>query len=373
MIKFLDLKKINESFEPELSSAIRRVLDSGWYLLGDETKLFEEEYARFIGSRHCVGVANGLDALRIIFKAYVEMGRMKEGDEIIVPANTYIASILAITDNRLNPVLAEPSIDTFNIDPYGIEKLITPRTRGIMTVHLYGRNSITDELLEIVRKHNLILVEDNAQAQGCHFGESRTGSLGDAAGHSFYPGKNLGAIGDAGAVTTDDDQLASVVRAIANYGSRIKYENIYKGLNSRLDEIQSAVLRVKLKRLDADNLRRDQIARIYLKGIDNSLVIKPEPLPAIGTIKHLQHVWHLFVIRTVHRDKLHSFLSLKDIQTVIHYPIPPHRQNAYRELGHLHLPVSEQIHNEVLSLPISQVMSDDEAKIIIDTVNHFKV
>src|SRR5450759_1890971 len=263
MIKFLDLKKINDSFEPELSSAIKRVLDSGWYLLGNEAKAFEEEYEQYIGTKNCIGVANGLDALRLILRAYLEIGAMKEGDEIIVPANTYIASILAITDNRLIPVLVEPEINTYNIDPFKIEEKITESTKGVMIVHLYGQNAMHPEIKRIVDKYNLKLIEDNAQAQGAFYGSSRTGSLGDASGHSFYPGKNLGALGDAGAVTTNNDELAETVRAIANYGSNVKYKNLYKGLNSRLDEIQAAILNVKLPRLDADNQRRREIAQYY--------------------------------------------------------------------------------------------------------------
>ncbi len=255
MVKFLDLKAINDSFEPELSNSIKRVLDAGWYLLGNEVTSFEKEYADYIGTKHCVGVANGLDALRLILRAYIELGVMQEGDEIIVPANTYIASILAITENRLTPVLVEPDINTYNIDPFKIEEKITSRTKGIMIVHLYGKNAMHPEIQRLVEKYNLKLIEDNAQASGAYYREKRTGGLGDAAGNSFYPGKNLGALGDAGAVTTDDDNLASVIRAIANYGSIKKYVNDYQGLNSRLDEIQAAILRVKLPRLDADNQR----------------------------------------------------------------------------------------------------------------------
>ncbi len=373
MIKFLDLKKINDSFEPELSSAIKRVLDSGWYLLGNEVRAFEEEYSDYIGTRHCIGVANGLDALRIILKAYIEMGTMTEGDEIIVPANTYIASLLAITDNRLKPVLAEPSLETYNIDPLLIEGLITPRTKGIMIVHLYGQNSMADAISDIAARHNLVVIEDNAQAQGCYFREKRTGSLGNAAGHSFYPGKNLGALGDAGAVTTDNDELATAVRAIANYGSIVKYENICKGLNSRLDELQAAILRTKLKRLDQDNRRRNQIAGYYLKNINNDLITKPRvDIPSQDPEK-LSHVWHLFVIRTKYRDRLQQYLADNDIQTVIHYPIPPHRQGAYKEWGSPSLPVTELIHDQVLSLPISPVMTDEETVQIVEIVNGFKI
>jgi len=269
MIKFLDLKAINDSFEPQLTNSIKRVLASGWYLLGEEVKSFEQEYASYIGTSHCIGVANGLDALRLILKAYIEMGAMKEGDEIIVPANTYIASMLAITDNRLIPVLVEPDIKTYNINPYKIEEKITRRTKAIMIVHLYGQNAMSPEIQHLVEKHNLKLIEDNAQAQGCLYQNKRTGSFGDAAGNSFYPGKNLGALGDAGAITTNNDELAEVVRSIANYGSRIKYENQFKGLNSRLDEIQAAILRVKLSRLDEDNQRRRKVAEYYINNIKN--------------------------------------------------------------------------------------------------------
>ena len=275
MIKFLDLKAINDSFEPKLSDAIKRVLDSGWYLLGDEVKAFEQEYSDYIGTKHCIGVANGLDALRLILKAYTELGIMHEGDEIIVPANTYIATILAITDNRLIPVLVEPDINTYNINPFKIEEKITSRTKGIMIVHLYGQNAMHTEIERLIKKYNLKLIEDNAQAQGCFYQDKRTGSLGDAAGHSFYPGKNLGALGDAGAVTTDDDELADIVRTIANYGSKVKYQNLYQGLNSRLDEIQAAILRVKLPRLDAYNHYRREIAKYYLENIISPLLILP--------------------------------------------------------------------------------------------------
>jgi dTDP-4-amino-4,6-dideoxygalactose transaminase len=362
MIKFLDLKEINDSFEPLIINSMRRVLDSGWYLLGNEVKAFEQEYAEFIGVKHCIGVANGLDALRLIFKAYLEMGVMKESDEIIVPANTYIASILAISDNRLVPVLVEPNNETYNIDPFKIEEKITDRTRAIMIVHLYGQNSMHPEILKIVKKYNLKLIEDNAQAQGCRYGEKCTGSLGDAAGNSFYPGKNLGALGDAGAVTTDDDDLAEIIRTLSNYGSKVKYQNIYKGLNSRLDELQAAVLRVKLPRLIADNNHRREIAQQYIRNIKNQNII----LPACSG---LEHVWHIFVIRTQDREKLQQHLNESGIQTLIHYPIPPHKQNAYKEWGNLVLPVTEKIHREVLSLPISPVMNDKDVALVIDILN----
>jgi dTDP-4-amino-4,6-dideoxygalactose transaminase len=380
MVSFLDLKKVNDSFEPQLSLAIKRVLNSGWYLLGEELKSFETEYAKYIGTKHCIGVANGLDALRLILTAYKEIGFMKEGDEIIVPGNTYIASILAITDNRLRPILIEPDNTTYNIDPYQIEKSITERTKGILIVHLYGRNAMHPEIQRLVKKYNLKLVEDNAQAQGCHFGDKRTGSLGNGAGHSFYPGKNLGALGDAGAVTTDDDELADIVRTIANYGSRVKYQNLYKGLNSRLDEIQAGILRVKLPRLDADNMRRNIIAQYYLDNIKNPDIIlpyrhKPDIVKAgshENNISAIDNVWHVFVIRNTKRDMLQKFLFEKNIQTVIHYPIPPHKQIAYKEWSSMSLPITENIHNQVLSLPLSQLMSDNEVEQVVEVINNFR-
>lgn len=365
MIKFLDLQKINAQYADEIKEATNRVIDSGWYLLGNEVKTFETNYAKYIGTKHCIGVANGLDALRLILKAYIEMGLMSEGDEVIVPANTYIASILAITDNRLTPVLVEPDIKTYNIDPFKIEEKINSRTKGIMIVHLYGKNAMHPEIQRLVDKYNLKLIEDNAQASGAYYREKRTGALGDAAGNSFYPGKNLGALGDAGAVTTDDDNLASVIRAMANYGSSKKYINDYQGLNSRLDEIQAAILRVKLPRLDADNQRRREIARYYIENIKHPDII----LPHVSDWN--SHVFHIFIIRCKQRDKLLSYLSEQGIQTLIHYPIPPHKQKAYKEWNTLSLPISEQIHNEVLSLPISPVMSNDDISKVIKTVNDF--
>lgn len=371
MIKFLDLKEINETFEPELTDSIRRVLDSGWYLLGNEVKAFEKEYAQFLGVKHCIGVANGLDALRLILKAYIETGVISEGDEIIVPANTYIASILAITDNRLVPVLVEPDINTYNIDPYKIEEKISARTKGIMIVHLYGQNSMNPEITRISEQYNLRVIEDNAQAQGCLYGERRTGSLANAAGNSFYPGKNLGALGDAGSVTTNDDELADVVRTLANYGSKIKYENSYQGLNSRLDEIQAAILRVKLVRLEGDNQRRREIASDYINGITNPAIVLPLSGSKSSVITCLSHVWHLFVIRTKNRDKLQHHLNEHGIQTMIHYPIPPHKQQAYKGFFNEKLPLTEQIHNEVLSLPMSPVMKSQEIDFIIERINEF--
>lgn len=369
MINFLDLKAINDSFEPELSFAIKRALDSGWYLLGNEVKAFEQEYAGFIGTKHCIGVANGLDALRLILKAYIIKGEMNEGDEIIVPANTFIASILAITDNRLVPVLVEPDINTYNIDPNLIEEKITARTKGIMLVHLYGKNAMSPLIQRLVDKYDLQLIEDNAQAQGCYYGEKRTGSLGHVAGHSFYPGKNIGALSDAGAVTTDDDELADLIRALGNYGSSKKYFIDYQGLNSRLDEIQAAILRVKLKRLDADNQHRREIAEYYLQNIQNPEFILPSYYDENVLVSN--HVWHLFVIRHPNRDRLQKYMTENGIQTLIHYPIPPHKQKAYKEWNYLNFPITEQIHHEVLSFPISPVLTVGETKLIVKAITNY--
>ena len=372
MLNFLDLKKINDSFEPQLSQAIQRVLDSGWYLQGKETAAFEQEYARYIGVKHCVGCANGLDALRLIFKAYLELGLMHEGDEVIVPANTYIASILAITDNRLVPVLIEPDIRTYNIDPFRIEEKLTERTRAIMIVHLYGRNAMHPEIDRLVKKYDLKLIEDNAQAQGCCCSGRRTGALGHAAGNSFYPGKNLGALGDAGAVTTDDEELAMVVRALGNYGSAKKYVNQYQGLNSRLDEIQAAILRVKLARLDEDNQKRRIIADYYMSEIKHPDIVLPTIEQNEGNVlQNRSHVWHLFVVRCREREHLQHYLAEKGVQTLIHYPIPPHKQQAYRQWMDLRFPITEQIHQEVLSLPIGPAIVPDEIRAVNDLVNHF--
>jgi len=358
MINFLDLKKINNQYSEEIQNSIKRVLDSGWYLLGDETKSFEYEFSEFVGVKHTIGVANGLDALRIIFRAYLELGLMSEGDEVIVPANTYIASILAISDNSLKPVLVEPDINTYNINPDLIEASITEKTKAIMIVHLYGQNAYYEKIGEICKKYNLKLIEDCAQAQGACFKNRRVGSLGDAAGFSFYPGKNLGALGDAGAITTNDDELADLCRALGNYGSHKKYENIYKGFNSRLDEIQAAILRVKLKYLDIDNQKRREVAQYYLDNIKNDNIILPKIFNyQFSIINYNEHVWHLFVIRTKERDKLQKYLSENGIETLIHYPIPPHKQLAFKEFNDWSLPITDMIHKEVLSLPISPVTS----------------
>lgn len=365
MIKFLDLQKITQKYSAEIHEAVSGVIDSGWYLTGVENQKFETNYADYIATKYCIGVANGLDALRLILHAYIEMGIMQVGDEIIVPANTFIASILAITDNQLVPVLVEPDINTYQIDDNKIEMAITTKTKGIMIVHLYGQCAYTDKIGGICKQYNLKLIEDNAQSHGCKFNGITTGSLGDAAGHSFYPGKNLGAFGDAGAVTTNDKKLADVVRAIANYGSSHKYVFDYKGLNSRLDEIQAAILSVKLKHLDEDNQRRKDIAQYYIENINNPAVIAP-----ILNDRDA-NVFHIFPIRCKQRDELQQYLAANDIQTLIHYPIPPHKQICYKEWNKLSYPITEQIHNEVLSLPINQVLTDEEIKKVIKYVNLF--
>lgn len=369
MIKFLDLKAINESFEPELSTAIKQVVDSGWYLLGNEVKSFENEYSEYLAVKHTIAVANGLDALRIIFKAYLELGKLHEGDEIIVPANTYIATILAITDNRLKPVLVEPDLNTYNIDPFKIEKSISSKTKGIMIVHLYGQNAMHPEIQRLVDKYNLLLFEDNAQASGAFYGKKRTGSIGNATGHSFYPGKNLGCLGDGGAVTTDNDELADVIRTLANYGSRKKYINEYQGLNSRLDEIQAAILRVKLKRLDQDNIKRCYVANYYLKNINNPNIILPSKNDIPRYENELSHVWHLFVIRHKFRNRIIEILEKNNIQTLIHYPVPPHKQKAYSEWNKLHLPTTELIHEQVLSLPLSPFIDEYSLNHVCNVIN----
>lgn len=364
MIKFLDLQKINLVHQEEIEKRILDTFRSGWYLLGNEAKNFENNLASYIGAKHAIGVANGLDALRLILRAYIELGIMQKGDEIIVPANTYIASVLAISDNGLVPVLVEPDNNTFNIDSAKIEEKITPKTKGIMIVHLYGRVVFSQELKNLAEKYQLKIIEDNAQAIGAQYEGVKTGNLGDASGFSFYPGKNLGALGDAGAVTTNDEELAKTIRALANYGSNQKYVNTFQGLNSRLDEIQAAALDVKLKYIDAENQKRKDIARRYISEIKNPDIILPE-LPK----DEKEHVWHLFVIRTQEREKLQNFFTENGVQTLIHYPIPPHKQGAYQEMNHLSFPITEKIHDEVLSLPISPVMTDEDVSHIIGIIN----
>lgn len=365
-VPFLSLKDITDKYSEEIHQTVSEVIDSGWYLKGQAVERFEKHYADYIGTKHCIGVANGLDALTLILRAYKELGIMQDGDEVIVPSNTYIASILAISENGLVPVLVEPDIRTYEIDDSRIEEAVTGRTKAVMIVHLYGRCAYADWIGDICKKHNLKLIEDNAQAHGCRFGEKRTGSLGDAAGHSFYPGKNLGALGDGGAVTTDDDKLAEVIAAVANYGSSKKYIFEYKGCNSRLDEIQAAVLDVKLAHLDADNERRADIACAYIDGITNPEIILPDK-PVDGN-----NVYHIFPVRCKERGQLQEYLKEHGIQTLIHYPIPPHKQNAYREWEMRRYPVSEEIHETELSLPMSPIMMEEQIKYVIQKVNEWK-
>ena len=367
MIPFLSLKDVTALHGEEIREAVAKVVESGWYLQGEQNALFERHYADYIGTKHCVGCANGLDALIWIFRAYIELGAMKPGDEVIVPANTYIATILAITENGLRPVLVEPRPGTLEIDDSRIEEAITDRTRAIAIVHLYGRNAYSEKIAGLCRKYNLKLVEDNAQAHGCRVPDGRrTGSVGDAAGHSFYPGKNLGALGDGGAVTTDDPELADAVRALANYGSRQKYVFKYTGRNSRLDELQAAVLDVKLKYLEADNAHRRAIAGYYYANIDNPLVYLPERLP------DAQNVYHLFPVFSPKRDVLQAWLKDNGIGSLIHYPIPPHRQECYREFAGFSLPVTEKIASEELSIPIGPCIKDEEAAEVVSIINGFR-
>lgn len=365
MINYLSLQKITALHESEITTAVNQVLRSGWYLQGEHIALFEKNYAQYTGTKYCVTCGNGLDALCLILRAYIELGLLKEGDEVIVPANTYIATILSITENHLIPILVEPDINTLEIDELLIEQAITPRTRAIMLVHLYGRCAYTPFIGDICKRHNLLLLEDNAQAHGCHFGNKRTGSLGHAAAHSFYPGKNLGALGDAGAVTTDNEQLAQTIRSLTNYGSTRKYEFTFKGKNSRIDEIQAAVLNVKLPYLDKENQRRKQIAKAYLGGINN---------PQITLIKDndRDNVYHIFPILSSSRNRLQQYLKDNGIETMIHYPIPPHQQEAYKEWNEQHYPITEFIHQQELSLPCNPTMTDEEVYQIIDSINMYQ-
>lgn len=365
MIPFLDLKGLNKQYRTELIDACIKVIDSGWYIQGNECKSFEAEFSNYCGSRYTVGVANGLDALILILKAYKQIGIMKEGDEIIVPANTYIASILAISENNLIPVLVEPDIETYLIDPKKIEEKITNQTKAIMAVHLYGQTCQMDQINDIAIKYNLKIIEDSAQAHGAYFKGKRAGNLGDASGFSFYPGKNLGALGDGGAVTTNDKELADIIRALGNYGSKKKYENIYKGTNSRLDEIQATMLRVKLKYLDNEIEQRRTISEYYIKNIKNINIVVP-------TLSNRDnHVWHLFVIRTKNRDRLNKYLLDQGVDTLIHYPIASHKQKAYKEWNNYSFEITEIIHNEVLSLPISGIQTLEDTKKIVQIINDF--
>ena len=372
-IPFLSLKDVTALHGEEINAAVSRVVNGGWYLQGRENEQFEQHYAEFIGSKYCVGCANGLDALIWIFRAYIELGVMQPGDEVIVPANTYIATILAITENGLKPILVEPKPNTLELDDDRIEEVISPRTKAIALVHLYGRCAYTDKIGEICKKFNLKLVEDNAQAHGCKFTDGRlTGSIGDAAGHSFYPGKNLGALGDGGAVTTNDEELAKAIRALANYGSQKKYVFKYTGRNSRLDEIQAAVLDVKLKYLVEDNQHRKEVAHYYYEHINNSLISLPDLLP------DEQNAYHLFpiIVSEGKRDALHDYLDQNGVGTVCHYPIAPHKQECYAKadwnMPQLSLPITERLADEELSLPIGSTITLKEVAQVVDIINAFK-
>ena len=365
MIPFLDLKAINSQYRDELVDACTRVIDSGWYIGGSELEQFEQKFASYCGTEFAIGVANGLDALILTLRAWKELGKLKDGDEVIVPSNTYIASILAISANNLTPILVEPCIDSFNIDPKKIETAITSRTKAILPVHLYGQLADMPTIMKIAKRHNLLVLEDSAQAHGASIDDKRAGSWGDASGFSFYPGKNLGALGDAGAITTNNEELANTLHALRNYGSHEKYKNLFKGINSRLDEIQAAMLSVKLSYLDDEIAHRREVANAYLEGIKNQAIILPTKE------NDSSHVWHVFVIRCELRDALQKYLAENGVQTLIHYPVPPHKQQAYEEWNELSYPISEKIHAEVLSLPIGPTIRLEEIKIVIELCNKF--
>ena len=371
MIEFLNLKEITNRDKEELKTAFENVLDSGWLILGDNVKKFEMEFAEFCRVKHCIGVANGLDALILILEGYKQLGFMKKGDEVLVPSNTYIASILAISKAGLIPVLVEPNIDTYLIDENLIEQKITSKTKAILPVHLYGRLCNMRMIMNIAKKHRLKVIEDCAQSHGASSNEIKCGNLGDAAGFSFYPGKNLGALGDGGAVTTNDDELAHTITALRNYGSHKKYENIYQGMNSRLDEIQAAFLSVKLKKLDKDNQVRRQIAQYYINNIHNDLITLPYHFKT-NVLNSADHVWHVFAVRVAKREMFQKYLSENGIQTIIHYPIPPHKQPAYAKWNNDSYPISEKIHEQIISLPISPVMNDTEYQKVAEVINGYE-
>lgn len=370
MISFLDLKAINANYREELIAACTRVIDSGWYIAGKELNQFENEFAQYCGTKHCIGVANGLDALVLTLRAWKELGKLKDGDEIIVPANTYIASVLAITENNLVPVLVEPDATSMNLCPQKAQAAITAKTRAILPVHLYGQLADMPALQNIAQQHGLLMLEDSAQAHGASIDGRKAGNWGDASGFSFYPGKNLGALGDAGAITTNDDELAQTLRALRNYGSHEKYKNLHQGVNSRLDEIQAAMLSIKLKYLDEQTAQRRQIAQTYMSGIKNSAITLPVAAE-LSPVNLSNHVWHLFVIRCQDRDALQKHLADQGIQTLIHYPIPPHKQQAYLEMNTLNFPLTEEIHQQVLSLPIGPTMTIEEAELVTRACNSF--
>lgn len=371
-LPFLDLKSINAQYRTELIEACTRVIDSGWYLLGDELTQFERKFAQYCGTQHALGVANGLDALTLTLRAWKELGKLKDGDEVIVQANTYIASILAISANNLTPVLVEPDTISYNLCPLNTRQAITTKTRAILVVHLYGQLTDMPSIMDIANKHNLLVLEDSAQAHGAELLDKRAGNWGHASGFSFYPGKNLGALGDAGAITTNDDELAETLKALRNYGSYEKYKNQFKGNNSRLDEIQAAMLSVKLKYLDMETSRRREIAASYTLGITNPDIILPL-LGATDITNKTNHVWHLYVIRTKYRDALQKYLSKQGVQTLIHYPIAPHKQQAYQEWNACSYPLTEAIHQQILSLPISPILTDEQISAIINAINNFQV
>lgn len=375
MIPFLDLKAINAQYRDELIASCTRVIDSGWYIAGNELAQFEQNFASYCGTKHAIGVANGLDALILTLRAWKELGKLKDGDEVIVPSNTYIASILAISANNLVPVLVEPDLATYNLCPQQAEAAITAKTRAILPVHLYGQLADMPAIMDIAKRHNLLVLEDSAQAHGAELNGKKAGNWGDASGFSFYPGKNLGALGDAGAVTTNDDQLAETLRALRNYGSHEKYKNLFQGTNSRLDEIQAAMLSVKLKHLDTEIAHRRKVAQAYLEGITNPSMVLPTIHSAFN-INNSQlmseaHVWHVFVIRCEQREALQKYLLEHGIQTLIHYPIPPHKQQAYKEWGSDSYPTSEMIHQQVMSLPMGPTLTDEDVKQVIGAVNGF--
>ena len=369
-IPYLSLQKVTAQHQDEIETAVKQVVESGWYLQGEATRRFEADYAHYIGTRHCVGCGNGLDALTLIFRAYKELGKLQDGDEVIVPANTYIASILSLTENGLTPVLVEPRLDTLELDDSLLESHLTDRTRAVLLVHLYGRCAMTQQIADFCKRHHLLLIEDNAQAHGCTYEGRHTGSLGHAAAHSFYPGKNLGALGDAGAITTNDTELADLCRALGNYGSSRKYVFPYKGRNSRMDEIQAAVLSVKLRYLDEDNRRRKQIATYYARHISNPVVTLPGAEAWLcGSV---DHVFHIFPVLCAWRDELQEYMTKKGIGTMIHYPIPPHRQDCYPEWHTLSLPITERIHREELSIPCNQTMTEEEVRYVVEAINRFR-
>lgn len=372
MIPFLDLKAINAQYRDELIEACTRVIDSGWYIAGNELTQFEQAFASYCGTKHAIGVANGLDALILTLRAWKELGKLKDGDEVIVPSNTYIASILAISANDLVPVLVEPDVATYNLCPKQTEAAITAKTRAILPVHLYGQLADMPAIMAIAQRHNLLVLEDSAQAHGAELNGKKAGNWGDASGFSFYPGKNLGALGDAGAVTTNDDQLAETLRALRNYGSHEKYKNLFQGTNSRLDEIQAAMLSVKLKHLDTETAHRRKVADAYIQGINNTAVTLPLTLNS-SPLTRENHVWHVFVIRCEQREALQKHLLEHGIQTLIHYPIPPHQQQAYKEWNMHSYPVSELIHQQVMSLPMGPTVTDEQVAQVIAAINTFKI